>query len=152
MADQPHLMGAESDMLPLFQARTEELQRRLKDEGIDMLIITDTDAIYYYSAYWGDLGLEFGRPTILTVASNGDVMLITAGSESLMAQAMTWIDDLGFYSDGAGEEWRDPLRKALGGNAKNLRIAIEKDDIPAVISNFLYEELGNSRLLDGTPL
>ena len=152
MSDQPHLMGAESEMLPLFQARTQELQRRLKDEGIDMLIITNIDSIYYYSAYWGDLGLEFGRPTILTVASNGDVMLITPGSEFLMAQAMTWIDDLGFYSDGVGEEWRDPLRKALGANAKNLRIAIEKEDIPAVISNHLNRVFGSSNFTDGTPI
>ncbi len=137
MSEQPHLMGTESEMLPLFQARTQGLQRRLKDEGIDILLITDADSIYYYSAYWGDLGLEFGRPTILTVASNGDVRLITPGSESLMAQAMTWIDDLSFYSDGVGEEWRGPLRKALGENAGRLRIAIEKDDIPAVVSNHL---------------
>ena len=151
MSEQPHLMGTESEMLSLFQARTRELQRRLKDDGIDMLIITNVDSIYYYSAYWGDLGLEFGRPTLLTVASSGDVMLITPGSESLMAQAMTWVDDLGFYSDGVGEEWRDPLRKALGANATSLRIAIEKNDIPAVISNFLNQEFGNS-MTDGTQI
>jgi len=144
-------MGTESEMLSLFQARTRELQRRLKDDGIDMLIITNVDSIYYYSAYWGDLGLEFGRPTLLTVASSGDVMLITPGSESLMAQAMTWVDDLGFYSDGVGEEWRDPLRKALGANARGLRIAIEKNDIPAVISNFLNQEFGNT-MTDGTQI
>lgn len=151
MSEQPHLMGTESEMLPLFQARTQELQRRLKDDGIDMLIITNVDSIYYYSAYWGDLGLEFGRPTLLTVASSGDVMLITPGSESLMAQAMTWIDDLGFYSDGVGEEWRDPLRKALGANAGSLRMAIEKNDIPAVISNYLNQEFGNT-LADATQI
>jgi Xaa-Pro dipeptidase len=151
MPEQPHLMGTESEMLPLFQARTQELQRRLKDDGIDMLIITNVDSIYYYSAYWGDLGLEFGRPTLLTVASSGDVMLITPGSESLMAQAMTWVDDLGFYSDGVGEEWRDPLRKALGANARRLRIAIEKNDIPAVISNYLNQEFGNT-MTDGTQI
>ncbi|MCP4875277.1 MAG: aminopeptidase P family protein [Gammaproteobacteria bacterium] len=152
MSEQSHLMGVESDMLPLFEKRTLELQRRLKDEGIDILIITNIDSIYYYSAYWGDLGLEFGRPTILTVASNGDVSLITPGSESLMAQAMTWIDDLGFYSDGVGEEWRDPLRKALGDNANSSRIAIEKDDIPAVISNYLNQAFGLNNLSDGTAI
>ncbi len=152
MPNQSLLMGAESEMLPLFQARTKELQCRLKEEGIDLLVITNADSIYYYSAYWGDLGLEFGRPTLLTVAGNGDVMLITPGSESLMARAMTWIDDLGFYSDGVAEEWRDPLRKAFGEAAKNLTIAVERDDIPAVISNFLNRELDSSKLVDGTPI
>ena len=151
MSEQAHLMGKEKEMLPLFQARTRELQRRLRDDGIDLLIITNVDSIYYYSAYWGDLGLEFGRPTLLTVASSGEVMLITAGSEALMARAMTWIDDLGLYSDGVAEEWRDPLRKALGGKASSLRIAIEKDDIPAVISNFLNSEFQKT-LTDATPI
>ena len=151
MSSEPHLMGAESAMLPLFQKRTQELQRRLKDEGIDMLIITNIDSIYYFSAYWGDLGLEFGRPTLLTVASNGDVALITPGSESLMARALTWIDDLRLYSDGVGEEWRDPLRRLLGENPEKLCIAVEKDDSPAVISNYLNQELTGQRV-DGTPI
>jgi Xaa-Pro dipeptidase len=152
MSKQPHSMGLENEMLPLFQNRTQELQRRLKDEGIDVLLITNVDSIYYYSAYWGDLGLEFGRPTILAVASNGDVTLITPGSESLMAEAMTWIGDLGFYSDGVSEEWRDPLRKALGADIGKLRIAIESNDIPAVISNFLRQEFGIDGLVDATPI
>ncbi len=151
MSSQLHLMGAESEMLPLFQKRTQELQRRLKDEGIDLLIITNADSIYYFSAYWGDLGLEFGRPTLLTIASNGDVALITPGSESLMAQAMTWIDDLRLYSDGVGEEWRDPLRRVLGENPGKLCIAVEENDIPAVISDYLNQELTNQRV-DGTSI
>lgn len=151
MSEQAHLMGKEREMLPLFQARTRELQRRLKDDGIDLLIITNVDSIYYYSAYWGDLGLEFGRPTLLTVASSGEVMLITPGSEALMARAMTWIDDLGLYFDGVAEEWRDPLRKALGKKPGSLRIAVEKDDIPAVISNFLNSEF-EKPLTDATPI
>ena len=151
MSEQPHIMGTERDMLPLFQKRTEELQRRMKDESIDMMILTDADSIYYYSAYWGDLGLEFGRPSLLTVASSGDVMLITPGSEDLMAKAMTWFDNFGFYSDGVAGEWRDPLDKALGANAKSLRIAVERDDIPAVISNYLNQEFGNT-MINGTPI
>jgi len=152
MSKQHHSMGLESEMLPLFQRRTHELQRRLKDEGIDVLLVTNIDSIYYYSAYWGDLGLEFGRPTILVVASNGDVTLITPGSESLMAEAMTWIDDLGFYADGVGEEWRDPLRKALGTDVGKSRIAIESNDIPAVISNILSREFNIDNPVDATPI
>ncbi|MDP6412911.1 MAG: Xaa-Pro peptidase family protein [Arenicellales bacterium] len=152
MSNIAHLMGAESEMLPLFQNRTRELQGRLKDEGINVLIITNTDSIYYYSAYWGDLGLEFGRPTMLIVASDGEVTLITPGSESLMARAMTWVEELGLYSDGVGEEWRDPLRKALGKRATDAGIAIESNDIPAVISNFLRAEFGLNEVIDATPI
>ena len=145
-------MPAERELLPLFQSRTEELQERLKDVGIDILIITNIDSIYYFSAYWGDLGLEFGRPTMLVVASNGDATLITPASESLMARAMTWVEDIGLYSDGVGEEWRDPLRKALGSAENNVRIAIERNDIPAVIANFLPTEFGLNDPIDATPI
>ncbi|MCP5072721.1 MAG: aminopeptidase P family protein [Rhodobacteraceae bacterium] len=147
--DKIHL-GREKELLPLFQKRTSELQRRLKDDGIDILIITDADTVYYYSAYWGDLGLEFGRPTLLVVASGGDVTLITPGSESLMAEAMTWIGDKGYYSDGVGTEWRAPLDKALGSNPDTLRIAVERDKIPAVISDYLKQKITNYAPVNGT--
>ncbi len=147
----PHPMSTEAAMLPLFRGRTAELQRRLADDDIDVLIVTNVDSIYYFSAYWGDLGLEFGRPTLLAIASDGAVTLITPGSESLMAEAMTWVDDLGFYSDGVGEEWRDPLRTALRG-VDNKRIAIERNDIPAVISDFLRHEYGLNEPVDATPI
>ena len=101
------VLGRERDLLPLFQGRTEELQRRMADEGIDLVLLTNVDSIYYYTAYWGDLGLEFGRPTMVAVAAGGEVTLITAESESLMARAMTWVDDLETFSDGVGNEWRD---------------------------------------------
>ncbi len=81
-------------LLPLFQGRTEELQRRMADEGIDLLLLTNVDSIYYYTAYWGDLGLEFGRPTMVAVSAGGKVTLITAASECLMARAMTWVEDI----------------------------------------------------------
>ncbi|HCV36177.1 MAG TPA: aminopeptidase P family protein [Acidimicrobiaceae bacterium] len=147
----PQTMGAEAEMLPLFQERTTELQQHLKEADIGALIVSNIDSIYYFSAYWGDLGLEFGRPTLLVVASDGDVTLITPGSESLMAQAMTWVDDLSFYSDGIGEEWRDPLRKAISGVGKQ-RIAIERSDIPAVVSDFLRHELDLANEVDATPI
>ncbi|MDX8514637.1 M24 family metallopeptidase [Mesorhizobium captivum] len=142
-------LGTERDLLHLFRERTSELQRRLRDEGIDLLIITNVDSIYYYSAYWGDLGLEFGRPTLLVVAGDGDVTLITPKAESLMAEEMTWIQDMGYYSDGVGEEWREPLRKVISRRKARARVAVEKDDIPAVVSDFLFEELGSRSWVDG---
>ncbi|MCP5085735.1 MAG: aminopeptidase P family protein [Rhodobacteraceae bacterium] len=145
-------LGGEKDQLPLFKNRTSELQRRLKDEGIDILVMTDADSIYYYSAYWGDLGLEFGRPSMLVVANGGDVTLITPGSESLMAEAMTWVGDIAYYSDGVGTEWRAPLDKAMGNISSASRIAIERDKIPAAIANYLNEMFSSNPPTNGTPI
>ena len=139
------VLGRERDLLPLFQGRTEELQRRMADEGIDLVLLTNVDSIYYYTAYWGDLGLEFGRPTMVAVAAGGEVTLITAESESLMARAMTWVEDLETFSDGVGNEWRDPLDKVLGSRAGRIALAVERTDIPAVISDYLRSGLGHFR-------
>ena len=145
-------LGREQDLLPLFQGRTEELQRRMADEGIDLLLLTNVDSIYYYTAYWGDLGLEFGRPTMVAVSAGGEVTLITAASESLMARAMTWVEDIETYSDGVGKEWRDPLDKLLGSRANRITLAVERSDIPAVISDHLRSDHGTSDAADATPM
>ena len=145
-------LGRERDLLPLFQGRTEELQRRMADEGIDLVLLTNADSVYYYTAYWGDLGLEFGRPTIVSVTAGGDVTLITAESESLMARAMTWVEDLDTYSDGVGNEWRDPLDRVLGSRAGGSTLAVERGDIPAVVSEHLRSGHGIADARDATPV
>ena len=38
-------LGRERDLLPLFQGRTEELQRCMADEGIDLVLLTNVDSI-----------------------------------------------------------------------------------------------------------
>ncbi len=145
-------LGREQDLLPLFQGRTEELQRRMAGEGIDLLLLTNVDSIYYYTAYWGDLGLEFGRPTMVAVSAGGEVTLITAASESLMARAMTWVEDIETYSDGVGKEWRDPLDKVLESRANRFTLAVERSDIPAVISDHLRSDHGTCDAADATPM
>lgn len=152
MANDGISLGAERGLLPLFQGRTVELQRRIRDTEIDLLLLTNADSIYYYTAYWGDLGLEFGRPTIVAICARGDVTLITAASESLMARDMTWIEDVEIYSDGVGKEWRDPLDKVLGRNRGTLNLAVERLDIPPVILDYLSSDRGTSEAVDGTPI
>jgi len=54
-------------MTDVFQRRTRELQGRLAEAGIELLLLSDPDSIFYVTAYWGDLGVEFGRPTIIAL-------------------------------------------------------------------------------------
>ncbi len=49
-------------MIDQMKTRTVELQRRLRDEGVDLAVLTDEDSIGYYGGFWGYLGVEFGRP------------------------------------------------------------------------------------------
>ena len=136
-------------MESLLEARAAELQRRLADDGIDLLLLTDPDSIYYVSAYWGDLGVEFGRPSILVVPSAGDLTLITPLMEAEMAGAMTWVSDIRTYVDGIGGEWTDPLGDIVAGRDSRA-IAVERTRIPALVSQFLREALGHAELADGS--
>ncbi len=137
-------------MKDVFIARTRELQRRIKDEGIDVLLLTDPNSVYYISAYWGDLGVEFGRPTVLAVPKDGELTLITPKMESEMAAAMTWVAEIRTYVDGVGDEWRDPLRDLVGGYG-DLSVGVERYQIPALVSEFLRAELGSASFADGSP-
>lgn len=135
------------DSLP--EARATELQRRLADADIDLLLLTDPDSIYYVSAYWGDLGVEFGRPSILAVPRAGDLTLITPFMESEMAGAMTWVSDIRTYRDGVGGEWADPLGDIIAGR-QAAAIAVERYRIPALVSEYLREALGAAAFTDGS--
>ena len=76
-------------MYTAFQNRTQEFQRRLSDAGIDIGLIHDEDNIYYLTAYWGYLGMQFGRPTLAVIPHAGDCTVITPGLEAEMARNMT---------------------------------------------------------------
>lgn len=138
-------------MQDAFIARTAELQRRMADDGLDAVLLTDPDSIYYISGYWGYLGVEFGRPTLLLVPRDGDCTLITPLMESDMGRLMTWVADVRPWEDGVGGEWRAPLEVLLGGRG-GLRLGIERLQIPALISAFLAEALPDARLLDASRL
>jgi len=133
----------------LYQKHTLELQRRISDEGIDLLLLTDPDSVYYVSGYWGYLGVDWGRPTVVAVPKDGEVTLITPKLESEMAAAMTWIEDIRSYGDGVAGEWGDPLRDLLT-HDRTFRIAVERFKIPAMVSEFLRKELGARPLDDGS--
>ncbi len=78
----------------IFQKRTVELQGRLKDDGIGVGLITDEDSIYFFSGYHGYLHMDFGRPTILVVPSDGECTIITPTMELEMTGRMGWIESV----------------------------------------------------------
>ena len=127
--------------------RAIELQRRMTDETIDAVLLTDPDSIYYISGYWGYLGVEFGRPTMLFVPHSGDCTIITPLMESEMCRNMTWIEDVRAWTDGAQDDWMRPLRD-LTGNRKMLTLGIEQMLIPQLISKFLHDELTHANCVD----
>ena len=101
-----------------FQKRTIAFQSRLVEVGVDAGVIFDADNIYYLSAYWGYLGMQFGRPTLLVIPNEGDCSIITPGLEAEMARKMTWIEDIKEWSDGVDGEWRACLNNIFKNKKK----------------------------------
>ncbi len=134
-------------MHDMLQERVLEFQNRIADEKIDIALINDADNIYYLTAYWGYLGMEFGRPTMITVPKSGFPTIITPSLEAEMARAMTWVKDIREWTDGVGREWVGPLQDLLGGN-KNTRVGIEPLKTPPLILECLKRECPRVDLVD----
>ncbi len=127
--------------------RVTELQRRMTDGGIDLAVVTDSDSIYYLAPYWGYMGVELGRPTIVLVPKSGDCVLITPGMEAEMARHMTWIKDVREWVDGIDGEWTTPLENVVKRH-KARTLATERLKIPALISTFMNETFPSVKCVD----
>lgn len=129
------------------EGRITELQQRMSDDAIDMVLIDDAESIYYFAGYWDYLGMEFGRPTLLVIPRWGDPILITPGLEAEMAGAMSWITDIREWTDGEGEEWRAQIDQITAGRAK-LTIGMEVLKTHPVVSGYINRTLGESAVTD----
>ena len=123
-------------MPEVHQQRIIEFQDRIADDGIDLAVICDSDNIYYLSGFWGYLGMDFGRPTLLVVPRSGTPTLITPGMEAEMASKMTGLDDIRQWTDGVGGEWRSLLDELMG-HQKKMKIGLEPMKTHPTILSFL---------------
>jgi len=64
-------------MLDHARARTVKLQQRMRDLGIPKAVFTDESSIAYLAGFWGYLGIEFGRPSMLIVDAHDAPTVIT---------------------------------------------------------------------------
>lgn len=133
----------------MFEARMDELRRRMGEAGIDVALITDDDAVYYLTGYYDYLHMEFGRPTILAVPRDGKSVLITPAIDVVVARGSARVDRIADWNDGAGSEWREELPGAISGAAC---MAIEPDHMPPMVRGFVDELTGRGKLADITPL
>lgn len=134
-----------------FRKRVVQLQGRMTEEDIDLLLLTDPDSIYYVSGFWGYLGAGFGRPTMVLVPRSGPCTLITPRMEAEMARAMTWIQDIREWGDGVAGEWGAHLRALLAGH-RSKTIGIERLQIPPMVLERLRSELLATTLADASEI
>ena len=86
----------------MFSKRIDSLREKLKEDNIDVAVITDDDSVYYYTGYYDYLHMEFWRPTILIVPKEDKSLLITPSVDMALADEETKIDILEAWNDGVG--------------------------------------------------
>ena len=127
--------------------RVLEFQRRIADEKIDMALIHDPDNIFYLTGFWGYLGMEFGRPTILIVPQSGSPALVTPGMEAEMAAGMTWVEDIRQWTDGIGGEWQSQLDDSFD-RLKSKIVGVEPIKTHPMVSEYIKTKFPDSSLKD----
>lgn len=124
-------------MLDEAKTRTLALQTRMQELGIRRALFTDESSIAYLAGFWGYLGIEFGRPSMLVVNAQEAPIVITPALESEMVEAMTWVDDVRMWEDIGQRTWGRVLAGALGDDPDE--IWVERNTIPAIVRNHLDE-------------
>lgn len=137
-------------MLDEARTRTLNLQERMRQANINKAVFTDESSIAYLAGFWGYLGIDFGRPTLLVVDANEPPIIITPLMESEMVSEMTWVTDVRVWEDMGQRSWGRALGDVLG-NAPNT-IWIERNYIPAIVRNFLEDTYPGVRLSDISPV
>jgi len=137
-------------MLDQAKLRTADLQQRMKDRGIQKAVFTDESSIAYLAGFWGYLGIEFGRPSMLVVDADDAPVVITPLMESEMVAEMTWVEDVRVWEDIGQRTWGRALAGALGETP--AAIWVEKNTIPAIVRNHLDETYPGTPLNDIAPV
>ncbi len=137
-------------MLEEAKIRTQTLQLRMKEAGIQKAVFTDESSIAYLAGFWGYLGIEFGRPSMLVVDADEAPIVITPLMESEMVSEMTWVEDVQVWEDIGERTWGRALSQALGGTPSD--IWVEKSTIPAIVRNYLDETYRGVALKDISPV
>lgn len=133
----------------MFDQKIAQLQNHLVAQHIDLALITDEDSIYYLTGYYDYLHMEFGRPTILVVPSQGQSRLITPTIDLVMAEATARVDEIIPWNDGDGEEWRSALPELIRGTN---RLGLESNQMPPLVRSYINTLIASKNQTDVAPI
>ena len=133
----------------MFNERLRQFQRRLAKASIDVALVTDDDNVYYLTGFYDYLHMEFGRPTILIVPREGEVLLITPTIDLNAAQSAARVDRIAAWNDGMGNEWREELPAVI---KRAETIAIEPGHMPPPVRSYVNDLVDREKLTSATPI
>ena len=93
----------------MFKKNLSNLKKLLKENNIDLAVITDDDSLYYFTGYYNFLHMDFERPTILIVDKEEESVLITPLLDVKLIEENCPVEKIITWNDGIGEEWREIL-------------------------------------------
>lgn len=134
----------------MFKQRLTEFQTKLQSSAAKLALISDDDSIYYLCGYYNYLHMSFGRPTLLLVPEEGEVVLITPSIDLRSAEKSARVDRIAPWNDGEGDEWRTELNAHL--NSKSDELGIEADHIQQPVLRYINTLLPAHKPVDITPL
>ena len=137
-------------MLAEAKQRTHRLQTQMQVQNIPLAVFTDESSIAYLAGFWGYLGIEFGRPTMLVVPAVGAPSIITPLMESEMVANMTWVEDIRVWEDFGGHSWQAALANILG--PKPEAIWLECPTVPALVRNYIEQDYAAVPVKDIAPV
>jgi len=158
----------------------ERAYRIMGDRGIDALIASSPENVYYISDYWS-LGqqLRCGTQTYALLPADGDPVVVAPIDEAdLIVESQTWIDDIRFYGgldlevaepDNASEQTRrlidlygaaEPDAEAVSALLGALKerglthgvLALDTSGLPPRLFEALRQRLAGAELVEGTDL
>ena len=68
------------------QNTTCRAQGKIENNNIETAIITDEDNVYYLCGYYDYLHMDFGRPTLLIISVDREILLVTPAIDLNTAQ------------------------------------------------------------------
>lgn len=139
-------------MLELTRHHTEKLQALMTEHGVDLAVLADEDTIAYFGGFWGYLGVEFGRPTLMLVPRDAEPTVITPLMEAEMVAAMTWIGDVRPWEDAGDNRWENVLRDLLHRYPHSAQLGWEPWRTPPAVELVIDERFDCTAIADLGPL
>ena len=133
----------------MFKKNLLKLREKMRQDNIDLAVITDDDSLYYFTGYQYFVHMEFGRPTILLVPKDDESILITPLLDVFLVPEDAPVKKIETWNDGVGNEWREFLPQII---KQNKNIACEKYKINAPVSIYLSELMNGKPMGDITPI
>jgi len=133
----------------MFKNNLLKLRNKMKENNIDLAVITDDDNLYYFTGYHDFLHMDFNRPTILLVPKDDESTLITPLLDVLLVPEDIPVANVVTWNDSIGDEWREFLPKFI---KQNKNIACEKYKINATVSTYLSDLMSGNSMEDITPI